>query len=207
MTLNTPSERLRFAREKAGFGSATAFAEAHGFTESTYRSHENGTRNFRDDDAQRYAQALGVDWLWLKHGDDLGAHIQQSAKAPQPATGLSEDEEVFRMSPSDAGQHKPVVSALFPDRKNADIWQVNTSALSDAGLLPGDLMIVDLNKQAEDGDAVIAQIYDWKAGKAQTVLRIFRMPYLIGDRLTKPEQVDNDRVTIKGVVIMSWRKK
>lgn len=48
--------RLAQARKKAGWTSARAAALANNWPESTYRSHEAGTRTIGDDDAERYAR-------------------------------------------------------------------------------------------------------------------------------------------------------
>ena len=57
-------ERLRYAREKR-FKTATAAARAMAVKASTYISHENGTRDFDDDDAKLYARRLKVPLPWL----------------------------------------------------------------------------------------------------------------------------------------------
>lgn len=59
------SERLRAAREKAGYDSAADAARAFGWTESAYRHHENGTRSFGPDAAKKYARAFKVKPGWL----------------------------------------------------------------------------------------------------------------------------------------------
>jgi len=56
-------ERLAAVRMAAGFKSARAAALENGWSESTYRAHEGGTRTIGQDDAERYAhrfQAEGV---------------------------------------------------------------------------------------------------------------------------------------------------
>lgn len=78
--MNTPDKRLRWAREKAGYASATEAAEARGWNASTYRTHENGQRNFSIDVAKTYAKAFGVQWLWLKEGGQLPG-VRQSSPA------------------------------------------------------------------------------------------------------------------------------
>lgn len=87
-------------------------------------------------------------------------------------------------------------------------WKLNTRALEVAGYLPGDIVIVDLNAAAEDGDIVVAQIY---AEKTETVFRLYNKPYLIAaahDRVPrKPLLVDDDQVLIKGVVIATFRPR
>lgn len=59
------SERLKAARKKAGYDSATDAARAFGWTESAYRHHENGTRGFGGDVAKRYGRAFKVRPAWL----------------------------------------------------------------------------------------------------------------------------------------------
>lgn len=55
-----PADRLRKARVARGFASAAEAARAHGWSEVTYTSHENGTRGIRADAAKRYAAAFGI---------------------------------------------------------------------------------------------------------------------------------------------------
>lgn len=67
--MDTPAKRLKWARETKGrYASATEAAEARGWNASTYRTHENGQRNFPVEAAKRYASAFGVPWLWLIDG-------------------------------------------------------------------------------------------------------------------------------------------
>lgn len=55
----TPGERLKDLRLKRGFETAKEAADAFGWSEVTYRSHENGTRNIPYPAAKRYASAYG----------------------------------------------------------------------------------------------------------------------------------------------------
>jgi SOS-response transcriptional repressor LexA len=85
--------------------------------------------------------------------------------------------------------------------------------MEDAGYMPGDILIVDLNAEPERGDCVCAQLYRWQVGTAETIFRIYEEPYLLAATrhpdLRKPLLVDNDRVVIKGVVteILRARKR
>lgn len=67
--------RLQRAREAAGFANATDAARAHGWTLNTYRAHEAGTRNLKQDVAAQYAKAFGVSLAWLLTGDDVATNI------------------------------------------------------------------------------------------------------------------------------------
>jgi len=60
-------ERLQWARERAGFDTATEAARALGIAEPTYLGHENGSRGFRRV-AERYARRFGVSLEWLITG-------------------------------------------------------------------------------------------------------------------------------------------
>lgn len=61
-------ERLRKAREDAGFSSATKAADALGVSASTYRAHENGQNEFGLREAQAYGKKFKVDSFWLLSG-------------------------------------------------------------------------------------------------------------------------------------------
>lgn len=59
------AERLKKAREDAGFETASDAARALGIKIGTYTHHENGTRDFDNDAAEKYARRFGVPVEWL----------------------------------------------------------------------------------------------------------------------------------------------
>lgn len=63
-----PNERLKTARERAGFETVADAARRFGWPIVTYRHHENGTRGFRRDSALRYARAFRVSPEWILFG-------------------------------------------------------------------------------------------------------------------------------------------
>lgn len=63
-----PFERLQQARAKAGFENPTDAARAYGWGQSTYISHENGTRGLKPEIAERYAKAFRVPAEWILYG-------------------------------------------------------------------------------------------------------------------------------------------
>lgn len=67
----TAADRLRAAREAAGYRSARLAAAAMGIGYSTYLGHENGQNGFTADQAQRYGAAFRVDPAWLLFGDEV----------------------------------------------------------------------------------------------------------------------------------------
>jgi phage repressor protein C with HTH and peptisase S24 domain len=66
--MNDANERLRAAREKAGFKNASDAASAKGWTYSTYAGHENGSRQILPDAANKYARAFGVSANYILFG-------------------------------------------------------------------------------------------------------------------------------------------
>jgi hypothetical protein len=64
----TIHERLRWGRERAGFDTATDAAESLGVPEPTYLAHENGSRGFKHDAADRYARKFKISLDWLLTG-------------------------------------------------------------------------------------------------------------------------------------------
>jgi hypothetical protein len=61
-------ERLAEARKQAGYGSATAAADALGLRPPTYLAHENGSRGLKRDAADLYARKFHVSLEWLLTG-------------------------------------------------------------------------------------------------------------------------------------------
>lgn len=100
------------------------------------------------------------------------------------------------------------VRYMLQGQPGLDPWVLKTRALELAGYLPGDVVLVDLNAEPEDGDAVVAQHYDFKT---ETVFRLYHEPYLLAaavDRVPRPPLlVDNKRVMIRGVIIGMFRQR
>lgn len=74
-----PFERLQEARAKAGYDSPTDAAKAYGWRQSTYISHENGTRGLKPAVADRYARAFRVPAEWILFGKGRRAHPETRA--------------------------------------------------------------------------------------------------------------------------------
>jgi len=85
-------ERLKRARQHAGYESVRDAAEALGIPYPTYIAHENGTSGFRRQSASHYARRFGVSLDWLLDGKG-------------PMAGPSPDREeyaaLFEQAPED----------------------------------------------------------------------------------------------------------
>lgn len=66
--MSTLNERLRRAREKAGYSRPGEAAAALGLSKNTYNQHENGIRGFKRDAAVQYARKFKVSLEWLLTG-------------------------------------------------------------------------------------------------------------------------------------------
>ena len=101
--------------------------------------------------------------------------------------------------------------SLVEPSNTVQTWRVGTSTLQGLGVMPGDSLKVDPNEKPRTGDIVVAQIYDWRSGSAETVIRGYSHPFLVKTGATvsdiKPETVDNERIVIKGVVTLIWRER
>ena len=110
-------ERLRKAREHAGFGSATEASEALGVKYATYAGHENGSSGFRAPSGELYARRYGVRFEWLMSGK--GPMLPGSA-AEVPLVGYvgagaaahfyAESQGVLDMVPAPDGATKDTVA-------------------------------------------------------------------------------------------------
>ncbi|MGE7415865.1 LexA family transcriptional regulator [Methylobacterium tarhaniae] len=67
--MTEPHDRLKAARERAGYADATSAAKAFNWNATTYRSHENGTRGLKIGVAQKYAKAFRVSAAWIMTGE------------------------------------------------------------------------------------------------------------------------------------------
>lgn len=107
------------------------------------------------------------------------------------------------------GPDAPRAPEARPQGHAQAVWMVRTGCMAAGGYLPGDHILVDLNATPRKGDAVVAQVYDWSADDAVTVLRLYLPPYLLRPGLDAeaPLTVDGERVLIKGVVVAQWRRR
>ncbi|TPW33219.1 hypothetical protein FJU08_01245 [Martelella alba] len=102
------------------------------------------------------------------------------------------------------------VKAARSSRNGVEAWIMKGAALDGIGVMPGDVVIIDQNRRAKSGDIVIAQIVDPVRGIAETVMRLYQAPFITTHSMRlgpqRPEQVDDDRVSIAGTAIGVIRK-
>lgn len=103
MSQSTLSTRLRAAREKAGFKSASEAARKIGVNPVTYTAHENGGREYDRKAALYYAERFSVrpDWLMFgtnEDGTEVAYEIElkpyYSAKSQRPDSPMVREYDV-----------------------------------------------------------------------------------------------------------------
>lgn len=94
------AERLRKARERAGYESAADAARRFGWRDSTYRHHENGTRSFGPDLAKKYGRAFKVKpgWLLAMEGVDDSQIVKSQERQDRLEVNGSVEAGVWRES-------------------------------------------------------------------------------------------------------------
>lgn len=206
-----PEQRLCAARKAAGYKTAKEFSDAHDIGQATYNAHERGPerngRGLKRPLAIKYTEFLS------KHLPDISADWLLYGKGSPPerlsvGTGsspfeLAEDAVPFE-GYKDGFDIEAVARALYPMHQNIFIYQCRSRVLDLSGIVPGDLLVADLNKDARENDFVIAQVYDWKKDTAETILRKFHPPYLVAHSsdaaFSKPISIEDDSIMIKAVI-------
>lgn len=110
-----------------------------------------------------------------------------------------------------AGTELDFLKSAVEKANGVDPWVLRSRALETAGYMPGDIMVVDLNRDARPGDVVCARLHDWARSRAELVFRLWEPPYLVpatmDASLRKVFPVDNETTVIKGVVTASIRPR
>lgn len=164
-------DRLRKAREKAGFATATQAAARFGWKYPTYSGHENGSRGIKAPDLQKYASAFGVQPEWLEFG-----RTASSAGTPAPAPKPHGFEQPITeyIPPTDTLRNDMgrLARSLSGDAKSV-YFRTISAAIPGLALMPGDVLMIDgTNTKANPGQIVLAQIADENTASARTELRL-----------------------------------
>lgn len=112
------------------------------------------------------------------------------------AAGMNEPEALHWEGPAPAEDRRP-------GKNGIDWWVMNSWLLDLEGILKGDRLAFDLNRQPKPGDIVVAQ--QTENGEVSTVIRKFEPPMLTC-RTTQRDYpraayVDGDRVIIMGTMV------
>lgn len=177
-------QRLKFARCRAGYSSATKAADSLGISASTYRAHENGQNDFSAQEAARYARKFGILPAWLYFGDGKQRRESGAAEAQNAAAdGIVEIETQgkngtasrldFESQPGAPGLSFSADNIKgrwqLPDRLFADMnadpanivaFQVQGDAMKPT-LVDGDIAFVDTAHRVASPDGLYALVDDF----------------------------------------------
>lgn len=160
---NLKADRLREARKRAGFDSASEAAQRFGWTESAFRHHENGTRGFGADAAKKYGRAFKVKPGWLLGLENVN---------DEPPTFTPTDDRLIVNGAVEAGAWREstywndartyVIEAMPSPVPNAKRFGLITAGASmDLAYEPGTLLdcisIFKNGVKPKSGDHVIAE--------------------------------------------------
>jgi phage repressor protein C with HTH and peptisase S24 domain len=186
---NNIAERLAWARRNADFRSPRAAAKAHRWNENTYKSRESGERGVTNqDEVKRYADAFGVDFIWLLTGvgtperrniapimGRIGAGaVIESWIEQMPPEGFGEVDVRFSI-PSDAIAFEVVGESMAPRYDEGDL--IICSAIGEPvdGLLDDEAAVRTANgdrylKRIEPTNT--AGLYDLISYNAKTIRNV-----------------------------------
>lgn len=159
--MRTPGERLRQARRDSGFKSARDAASALGVAYSTYAGHENGSRDFDAETAQRYARKFRCSLEWLLTGrKSQNMTGVKSPVAAVPILGIVRAGTWQEAEPGGFEVHRYVPSSTDHPPEWQYAFTVEGTSLNKIAN-PGDVLIcLDLIKSKvaiEDNDLVIVE--------------------------------------------------
>lgn len=123
--MSDASDRLKQAREKSGYHSAKAAAEAMGVSVPTYIQHENGTRGFPAARAERYARFYRVKPEWLLYGKGTTDRVVELGPrlfvVGNVAAGVFSEQWRWDESRWEAFTGRPDVDAPLKDRFGLEV--------------------------------------------------------------------------------------
>lgn len=167
-------ERLRQAREKAGFSSAASAAAALNVTASTYRAHENGQNDFQLPEAEAYGAKFGVSPFFLltgKTSGDLAASAPANDDSPNAkmhgkVVGSGRMIHVYGRAVGGVdGEFEMNGSILYDVMAPpivADVKDAYAVSVSGDSMSPryedGEICFVDPTRRVKKGDYVIVQV-------------------------------------------------
>ena len=179
--METSNERLRKAREKAGFISARSAAARFGWNPSTYASHENGQTPVPQKAAEKYAKAFKTTAAYilaLDIADDIHAFASTGdANHKRPTSGILELDVRAGMGGGGITDGREVVhNGQYVDPVKDEAWHFPSSFLRDElraperriqiletqgdsmapTILSGDRVIIDTGHKVPSPDGIYA---------------------------------------------------
>lgn len=126
--------------------------------------------------------------------------------------GFAEPDVVeFEKSEKASEWMKDAVAAIRAGRNHVFAFEMRSWALDQSGIRPGDVLVFDMQARPRPDDVVCVQVADWSTGEAETVVRIYKPPFVMTHSaklgLQAPLAVDEDRVSLRGVMLACIRAR
>ena len=195
------SERLRHAREQAGFASASSAASRYQWVGSTYIGHENGNRGIKDATVGTYAHAFNVSVEWLRYGTGNGPGKTPKPDKPIPVSGFS-DGDISPFSPSTDRARTTIehlATQIAPKIRTRSLYQAGRNYF-DLAILSGDVLVLETKANARPGDIVIVNVADEKTGSARTSIRRYAPPLLMAGLGEANDDLGAGNAVVLGIV-------
>lgn len=133
--METAGERLRAAREEAGYESIASAARTHGFHKQNLADHESGRRGIDAEMAERYGRAFRVDPAWILLGG--------ATRRPRPTglvpiigrVGADNDGLVIRSTGQLSGDQAPIPPGGSPRAAALEVDGHSMRGVADDGSL------------------------------------------------------------------------
>ena len=220
---DSPHERLEWARSRAGYATKTAFAEAVGVNEVTYRAYEAGQNGFSKL-APKFGRKLGVTAEWLLEGGPLPSDPPPAAVPEPPAApdaidmvGIQHIDMAYGLGATFAVDHPEVDVLQFPKAWIQTIthsppamltWTRGKGDSMEPTIRDGDLVLLDRSQRAlTERDAMWA----FTLGEEAAIKRLRRQGdrcQIFSDNASVPVDEQNLRdMNIVGRVVFVGSRK
>ena len=157
-------ERLKIARLRSGFKSASDAASYLNIPYGTYSGHENGSRGIKDKELLQYARAFKVSAYWLAFGQSVpkqklkmvgrAGNIAIGSDAPRALSGVIEIEPPFPIAPDTRAvlvatdEFEPMfqrnyVVLIGADHEAGELVNSRVAMMLDGAILLAKLLTVD----------------------------------------------------------------
>jgi SOS-response transcriptional repressor LexA len=196
-------------QQKIAGVTADQIAQAIGRDRSLVSRVYTGRQKMTLDLAQAFADILQVPLATVLEKSGIASADALASADPSFADG-----DAMPVSPTTqiGRQADALTLALGGKNHNIELYRVQSHAMALAGMLLGDLILVDKNQSERitSGDMVLAKVYQ-RGGKSCTVLRRFEAPVLVSASMLPEDArvyvVDGETVSISGKVVACWRTK
>lgn len=139
-----------------------------------------------------------ADWLEVP----VSALFDSGAAEPDRSQGFGEPAATPFAAPRSVTD---LIQRAMPGTRTFATYQMGRAVLG-FGLLPRDILVVDLGRRPTDGDVVLANRVDQELGTAETMIARLSHGLLLADQpLENPLPSDADDVAVLGVIAGSLR--